>query len=107
MGALIHPAEMLTISGAALGALFMMSPKKVLLDLWHGVITAFRGSRYDKRMCTELLMVSYHLLRIARRDGLLALDRHVTFPHESEVFKRYPRIASDHQVWGYRRNGFD
>lgn len=98
VGALIHPAEMLTIGGAALGALIMMSPKKVLLDLWHGVITAFRGSRYDKQMYTELLMVSYHLLRIARRDGLLALDRHVAFPHESEVFKRYPRIASDHHV---------
>src|SRR5205814_734992 len=33
IGALIHPAEILVIGGAALGALLVMSPKKVLIDL--------------------------------------------------------------------------
>src|SRR4051812_11843781 len=33
VGALIHPAELVTIGGASLGALIMMSPKKVLIDL--------------------------------------------------------------------------
>ena len=33
IGALIHPAEILTIAGAAFGAMFVMAPVKVLKDL--------------------------------------------------------------------------
>ena len=36
--ALIHPSELLTIGGAALGALIIMSPMKVLKDLIHGIL---------------------------------------------------------------------
>ena len=98
VGALIHPAELLTIGGAALGAMIMMSPKKVLIDLVRGIIAAFKGSPYDRRMYAELFAVSYHLLKVARRDGLLALDQHVNYPHESELLKRYPLISADHHA---------
>src|SRR5262245_30754358 len=33
---LIHPSELLTIGGATLGAMIVMSPKKVLIDLIKG-----------------------------------------------------------------------
>jgi chemotaxis protein MotA len=98
VGALLHPAELLTIGGAALGALIMMSPNKVLMDLLRGIVSAFKGSPYNRRMYGELFAVSYHLLKVARRDGLLALDQHVNYPHESDIFKRYPLIAANHHA---------
>ena len=48
VGALIHPSELVTIGGAALGALILMSPKKVLVDLMKGLVQSLKGSPYTK-----------------------------------------------------------
>jgi chemotaxis protein MotA len=98
IGALIHPSEFVTIGGAALGALIMMSPVKVLKDLVHGVLATLKGSPYDKNAYKDLFKAMYDLLRIARRDGLLTLERHVSDPHHSEIIAKYPKIANNHHV---------
>ena len=48
VGALIHPAEILTIGGASIGALVVMSPVKVLKDLMKGIIQSLKGSPFNK-----------------------------------------------------------
>ena len=40
--ALIHPSELLTIGGATLGAMVVMSPKKVLIDLVKAIVAAIK-----------------------------------------------------------------
>ncbi len=105
VGALLHPAELLTIGGAAAGAAIMMSPIKVLKDLMQGIITAIKGSPYDKPTYKELFKLMYDLLKIARRDGLLMLERHVSDPHHSEIFNKYPRISKNHHVLDFICNG--
>ena len=64
--ALVHPSEIITIGGAALGALVVMSPKKVLIDLFRGVMQCIKGSPYDKMAYEELFKTLYDLLRAAR-----------------------------------------
>jgi chemotaxis protein MotA len=98
VAALIHPTEILTIGGAALGALIIMSPTKVLKDLVKGVIGTLKGAPYGKPAYTELFKTLYDFLRIARRDGLLALEPHVSDPHTSPVFAKYKLIANNHHV---------
>ena len=98
IGALIHPTELLTIGGAALGALIIMSPMKVLKDLVKGVLATLKGSPYNKASYSELFKVLYDFLRIARRDGLMAIESHVTNPHESSILNKYPLIAKNHHV---------
>ncbi|HET6326788.1 MAG TPA: flagellar motor stator protein MotA [Planctomycetaceae bacterium] len=105
IGALMHPSELVTIGGAALGAMIMMSPIKVLKDLAKALLTMLKGSPYDKASYRELFKLMYDLLRIARRDGLLMLERHVSDPHHSEVINRYPRIAGNHHVMEFICNG--
>jgi chemotaxis protein MotA len=98
IGALIHPTEILTIGGAALGALIIMSPTKVLKDLVKGILSTLKGAPYSKAAYRELFKTLYDFLRIARRDGLLALEPHVSDPHTSPVFAKYKMIASNHHV---------
>ncbi len=105
LGALMHPSELLTIGGAAVGAMIMMSPISVLKNLAHAVIGTLKGSPYDKATYRELFKLMYDLLRIARRDGLLMLERHVSDPHHSEVINRYPRIAKNHHAMEFICNG--
>src|SRR5688572_16721126 len=76
IGSLLHASEIVTIGGASLGAAIMMSPKKVLIDLVKGMLATVKGTPYNKKAYTELFKLSYELLRVARRDGLLALEPH-------------------------------
>jgi chemotaxis protein MotA len=103
--ALVHPSELLTIAGASLGTMIVMSPTKVLMDLVKGVMKAVKGSPYDRLMYRELFKLSYDLLRMARRDGILVLERHVNDPHSSEVINKYPRLAADHHAMEFLCGG--
>lgn len=98
VGALIHPSEFVTIGGAALGSLIVMSPKKVLMDLIHGVLASVKGAPFGRTTYEELFKLWYELLRLARSDGLLALEKHVSSPHESTIFSKYPSLANNHHV---------
>jgi chemotaxis protein MotA len=96
--ALIHPSEVVTIGGAALGALIVMSPKKVLIDLVKAIISALKGSPFKKKAYTELFTAMYELFRIARINGMLALEPHLSNPHDSEVFHKYPSLHKNHHA---------
>ena len=103
--ALVHPSELMTIGGASLGTMIVMSPTKVLMDLMKGVLKALKGNPYDKAMYQELFKLSYDLLRMARRDGILVLERHVNEPHASDVITKYPRISADHHALDFLCGG--
>src|ERR671927_344272 len=98
IGALIHPSELGTIGGAALGGLIVSSPKKVLVDLIKGVLASVKGSPYNKAAYEDAFKCMYDLLRLARRDGMLALEPHVSKPEESAIFNKYPRVMRDHHL---------
>ncbi len=98
VGALIHLSEFVTIGGAALGALIVMSPLKVLKDLVGGIFQCLKGSPYGKKTYEELFTLMYQLFRVARRDGLVALEPHFSTPHDSALFKACPKIAGNHHV---------
>jgi chemotaxis protein MotA len=99
--ALIHPSELLTIGGAALGAMIVMAPGKVLKDLMNGILQCLKGSPYTKKAYEELFQALYELFRLARRDGVLVLESHLTTPHDSSVFSKYPTIVKNHHVTSF------
>jgi chemotaxis protein MotA len=96
--ALVHPAELLTIGGAALGSLIVMSPGKVLKDLAKGLIATLKGSPYNKKAYEQLFKAMYELLRVARREGMLGLESHMSDPHASTIFSKYPLLMKDHHA---------
>lgn len=98
VGSLIHLSEFVTIGGASFGALIVMSPKKVLKDLFRGLLQTLKGSPYGKATCLELFGLLYAIARLVRQEGLLALDAIVTRPDESMLFKQYPRIYQNHHA---------
>lgn len=105
VGSLIQPSELVTIGGASLGALIVMSPTKVIKDLIRGVIQAIKGSPFNKAMYGDLFRVMYDLLRTARREGLLGLEVHVSHPHDSTIFNKYPKISGNHHITDFICSG--
>ncbi len=103
---LVHPSEFVTIGGASLGALIVMSPMSVLKGLVKGLIQTLKGAPYSKKSYEETFSALYELFRIARRDGLLALEGHIADPHKSAVFAKYPKLAADHHATDFIKGAF-
>lgn len=106
VGSLIHPSEIITIGGAAAGAAIVMSPMHVLKDLMRGIIGTFKGNPFAQAAYEDLFKILYQLFRKARRDGLLAIEPHISNPHESAIFNRYPTIAHNHHATEFIRGAF-
>jgi chemotaxis protein MotA len=98
IGALIHPSEIINIGGAALGGLIVSSPKKVLIDLFKGILASVKGTPFNKAAYEDTFKCMYDLLRLARRDGMLALEPHISKPEESNVFAKYPKVLHNHHL---------
>jgi len=98
VGSLIHPSEIITIGGAALGGLIVSSPKKVLIDLFKGLLQSIKGTPFNKSAYEESFKCLYDLLRLARRDGMLALEPHISNPEESSIFAKYPKVLHNHHL---------
>jgi chemotaxis protein MotA len=96
--ALYHPSEIVTIGGAALGAAVLMAPGKVLKDLMKATLDCIKGSPYNKAAYEDLFKALYDLFRLSRREGLLALEKHVSDPHKSEIFHKYPKFHGNHHA---------
>lgn len=98
VGALLHLSEVVVIGGAALGALIMSANKKVLIDLLKAVLSTLKGSPFGRASYDELFHCMYELLRVARQDGLVALESHIDNPGESSIMLNYPRILKNEEV---------
>jgi chemotaxis protein MotA len=98
VAALLHPNELIIIAGGALGALVVMSPRKVLKDLVSGLLTCLKGSPHSREAYDELLKLLYELFLLGRRNGMIALEEHVMEPQNSQIFQRYPLFNRNHHA---------
>ncbi len=92
------PFELITIFGGALGAFAVNNQPKVLKATLKALPTAFKSSKYTKERYLELMAMLYDILQKARKEGLMAIEKDVETPEESEIFKKYPTVGSDHHV---------
>jgi chemotaxis protein MotA len=104
VAALMHPSEVVTIGGASLGALIIMSPKNVLMDLIRCVLQVVKGSPYNRGTYVELFNLLFAAAKITRRDGLLALESQLGEPKESPLFQKYPKILKNHHAVHFLSN---
>ena len=92
------PFEMATIGGAALGAFVINNQPKVLKSTMRELAGILKGSKYTKARYLDLMAMLYEILQKARKEGLMAIEGDVEAPHESELFKKFPSVGSDHHV---------
>jgi chemotaxis protein MotA len=103
--ALMHLSEFVIIGGAALGALVVMSPRKVLIDLSKQLVGTLKGSPYNKQAYDELFKALYELFMLGRRSGMVALEEHVMNPEASSIFSKYPSFQGNHHAIQFLCNG--
>ena len=92
---LIQPFEVIIICGAAAGSFVISNTKTVIKTSIKSVIGLLKAPKHNKAMFLELLTLIYAIFKLAQTKGMLALEQHVENPHESELFKQFPKFAGD------------
>ncbi len=95
---LFQISEWLIIGGAALGSLLIANPPDLLRRIVQGALATIRGNRISKAAYIELLQFLYEILQLAKREGLIALERHVEEPANSPIFTKYPSLMANHHA---------
>lgn len=98
VGALIQVSEFVVICGSAAGAMIIMSPKKVLMDMVKQILGTLKGTPHNRGAYEELFKALYELFMLGRRNGMIALEEHVMNPQTSSIFSKYPGFAANHHA---------
>ncbi len=88
IGALIQISEFITIGGAATGALLIMAPLPTIKKIISSITGALGAKHLEKEEYMQLLKALYDIFLVAQRDGLLAIEKHIENPAESEVLNQ-------------------
>jgi len=107
LAVLAQPTEFITILGAGAGAFLVSNSPQVLSATLKAIPGALSSSRYTKDLYAELLVLMYDIFTMVRREGALALEKHIETPAKSELFKQAPGVLADEHamefITGYLR----
>lgn len=95
---LFQPLEFLIIGGSALGAFIVANPGHIIKKSVSGIVALLKGSRYTKSLYMDLLTLMYAMFNKIRKEGMMAIEDDIENPVESEIFKRFPSVTSDHHA---------
>jgi chemotaxis protein MotA len=94
---LLHVSEFIVIGGISLGVLVVASPKEVIVNILKDLKSCLAGGGGGADEFMDLMKLLYEIFMVGRRNGLIALDEHVTDPSSSSIFSKYPSFTSDPQ----------
>jgi chemotaxis protein MotA len=87
--------ELLIILGSGAMTVLVGNEMATVKAIIGGLRKVAMGPRWSKRDYTDALCLVFLLVRVARQEGNLALERHIENPAGSPLFSRYPRLSAD------------
>src|ERR1700743_2557772 len=90
------PHEMLTIFGGAVAALLIAGSMYNMKNILGSRGKVISGPGWKPGDYRDLLCLLFLLTKTMKSKGLIALEAHIENPGESSIFKRYPKITTDH-----------
>lgn len=90
------PFEMMMIMGAAVGAFLIGNSFKTVLAALGGLGKILAGPKWKTKDYTDLLSLMFALTKTMKTKGVVAIEKHIETPKESEIFQQYPKILKDH-----------
>ena len=85
LAVLIQPAEFIVIGGAAVGALIIGTPSHVMKRIGGYIKAALSGKGTSGPVYLDVLRVLFELATLSRSNGILAMEKHVESPDDSEI----------------------
>src|SRR3954469_9747874 len=93
---LLQPAELVVIGGATVGTVIISAPGKVMSRVLASLKKAFSNHSPTKADYMDLLKLLYQILALIRREGVLALELHVSDRATSSLLGAYRAVTKRH-----------
>jgi chemotaxis protein MotA len=100
-GVLIQINEFVILGGAGFGSFLAangMSNLKATIKACTGVL---KPDPYTPQVYNDLLRMMYQLFNVARKEGLLGLEKHVEHPTKSEIMKDQAAFINNHHACAF------
>lgn len=102
--ALWQPFEIIMLGGAAIGFFFAGNSKDGIKSFGRYFIYLFKKP-YNEKIFSEIHGLMFALSKVKNKDPL-ELNRHLTSPEDSEIFKRYPLVLKNPSALSFLCNNF-
>lgn len=94
---LIQPTEFIIIGGAGIGMFLGSFGMKTFQETMKAVMGLLKAPP-GRQEYMDLLKMMYQLFNVARKEGLLGLEKHVETPNESDIISKYPSFLGNHHA---------
>lgn len=98
VGVLIQINELIILGGAGMGSFLAANGMANLTGSIKAVMGLLKPDPYTKPAYNDLLKMMYQLFNVARKEGLLGLEKHIEKPEESDIMKNYPSFIGNHHA---------
>jgi chemotaxis protein MotA len=97
-GVLWQPSEFVIILGAAIGTFIIANPGFIIKKTMKSLKNLFKGTPYKKDDYTQLLLFLFNICKLMKTKGMLSVEEALDNPHESDLFKEYPKFLNNHHA---------
>jgi chemotaxis protein MotA len=98
---LIQINEIIILFGAAFGSFLAANGMNNVKATIKCVMGMLKPDPYTKSAYNDLLKMMYQLFNVARKEGLLGLEKHIEEPEKSEIIKNFPSFLSNHHACSF------
>ncbi len=95
---LIQPNELIILGGAAIGSFLAANGMGNVKGTIKAVTGLLKPDPFTKPAYNDLLKMMYQLFNVARKEGLLGLEKHIEEPEKSEIIKNYTTFLANHHA---------
>ncbi len=95
---LLQWSEFIVIGGAAIGSVLIASPLVLLKKIAAEIPQTIKPNHFNKQDYLDLLKSFNELFLVAQRDGLLAIEKHVETPEESEILSKNKKFIDNKMI---------
>ncbi len=98
---LIQINEFIILIGAGLGSFLAANGMGNTKTTISAVMSLLKPDPYDRAAYDDVLKLMYQVFNVARKEGLLGLEKHVEKPEESSIMKNYPSFLNNHHATSF------
>jgi len=101
IGVLIQINELVILAGAGFGSFLAANGMKNVTGAIKGVLGLLKPDPYTKAAYGDVLKMMYQLFNVARKEGLLGLEKHIEEPEKSDIIKNFPTFLANHHACAF------
>ncbi len=98
---LIQINEFIILGGAGLGSFLAANGMKNVKAALSAFTKLLKPDPLSREAYSDLLKMLYTLFNVARKEGLLGLEKHIEAPENSDILSAYPAFLANHHACSF------